>query len=64
MKQMLLQGQKDPRVFKIFVRISGAGNGCATFMGDWGGGILVSFGWGSADFIFMGAWIFFIGETM
>ena len=27
--------QKNPRVRKIFVRNSGAGNGCADFMGAW-----------------------------
>ena len=27
--------QKNPRVHKIFVRNSGAGNGCANFMGTW-----------------------------
>ena len=27
--------QKNPRVRKIFVRNSGAGNGCANFMGAW-----------------------------
>ena len=27
--------QKNPRVRKIFVRNSGAGNGCANFMGTW-----------------------------
>ena len=57
--------RKNPRVRKIRVRNSGAGNGCANFMdashvhkilrfggGFWGGG------GGSADFIFMGARIF------
>ena len=27
--------QKNPRVRKMFVRNSGAGNGCANFMGAW-----------------------------
>ena len=27
--------QKNPRVRKIFVRNSGAGNGCANFMDTW-----------------------------
>ena len=27
--------QKNPRVRKMFVRDSGAGNGCANFMGAW-----------------------------
>ena len=31
----LYQGQKNPRVRKIFVRNSGAGNGCANFMDAW-----------------------------
>ena len=29
------KNQKNPRVRKIFVRNSGAGNGCANFMGAW-----------------------------
>ena len=68
--------QKNPRVHKIRVRNSGAGNGCANFMGTWkncvlsarkpmsikflvlGGGGILGWGGGSADFIFMGARIF------
>ena len=56
---------------KCFVRNSGAGNGCANFMGApikflglGGGGVFWLFffwgGGGSADFIFMGARIFLI----
>ena len=66
--------QKNPRVRKIRVRNSGAGNGCANFMDTWkkyvlsaGKTMSVKFpffgvfflgGGGSADFIFMGARIF------
>ena len=69
--------QKNPRVRKIRVRNSGAGNGCANFMDTWknasvlqekpmsikflvlgGGGGILGFGGGGADFIFMGALIF------
>ena len=32
--------QKNPRVRKIFVRNSGAGNGCANFMGAWKNALL------------------------
>ena len=68
------QSQKNPRVRKIRVRNSGAGNGCANFMDTWkkcllsaGKTMSVKFpffgggffgGGGSADFIFMGARIF------
>ena len=66
--------QKNPRVRKIRVRNSGAGNGCANLMDTWkkcvlsaGKTLSVKFpflggGWGggSADFIFMGARIFLI----
>ena len=68
------QGQKNPfSVRKIFVRNSGAGNGCANFMDTWKKCLLSAgkthvhkiprfrggFGGGeSADFIFMGARIF------
>ena len=53
---------KKPRVHKCFSRKSGAGNGCANFMGHKilrfrGRGDLGSF-WESADFIFMGTGIF------
>ena len=61
--------QKNARVRKIFVRNSGAGNGCANFMGAWKNAFFLQeeptsvkflllgiFFWGgSADFIFMGA---------
>ena len=66
--------QKNPRVRKIRVRNSGAGNGCANFMDTWkkcvlsaGKPMSIKFsvfkggfggGGGSADFIFMGARIF------
>ena len=65
--------QKNPRVRKIRVRNSGAGNGCANFMDTWkkcvlsaGKTMSVKFlllgggglGGGGADFIFMGARIF------
>ena len=58
---------------KLFVRNSGAGNGCANFMGTWKNALLLQEkpmsikclllggGWkggGSADFIFVGARIF------
>ena len=71
--------EKNPRVRKIFVRNSGAGNGCANFMDAWkkasvlqekpmsikflvlgGGGGILGFWGGSANFIFMGARIFLI----
>ena len=66
--------EKNPRVRKIRVRNSGAGNGCANFMDTWkkcvlsaGKTMSVKFpffggglGGGSADFIFMGARIFLI----
>ena len=68
--------QKNPRVRKIRVRNSGAGNGCANFMDTWKKCVLsagkpmsikfpvfwggVGGGGGSADFIFMGARIFLI----
>ena len=68
--------QKNPRVRKIRVRNSGAGNGSANFMDTWKKSVLsagkpvsVKFllfrggfggGGGSADFIFMGARIFLI----
>ena len=32
---MQAEGQKNPRVRKIFVRNSGAGNGCVNFMDAW-----------------------------
>ena len=32
---MIRTVQKNPRVCKMFVRNSGAGNGCANFMGTW-----------------------------
>ena len=66
--------QKKRDVRKILVRNSGAGNGCANFMGAWSfcwktpmpikflllGGVLGFFrrGGGSANFIFMGVGIF------
>ena len=65
--------QKNPRVRKIRVRNSGAGNGCANFMDAWkkcvlsaGKPMSIKFrvleggfgGGGSADFIFLGAGIF------
>ena len=69
-----LQHSENPRVRKISVRNSGAGNGCANFMDTWkkcvlsaGKTMSVKFpffgggGWGGggrADFIFMGARIF------
>ena len=31
----ITENQKNPRGHKIFVRNSGAGNGCANFMGTW-----------------------------
>ena len=34
------QVQKNPSVHKISVRNSGAGNGCANFMGTWKNGVL------------------------
>ena len=68
------RSQKNPRVRKIRVRNSGAGNGCANFMDtskkcvlSAGKAMSVKFllfrgvflgGGGSADFIFMGARIF------
>ena len=68
------KNQKNPRVRKIRVRNSGAGNGCANFMDTWkkcvlsaGKPMSIKFrvlgggfggGGGSADFIFMGARIF------
>ena len=72
---MLVFIQKNPRVRKIRVRNSGAGNGCANFMDTWkkcvlsaGKPMSIKFcvlgggfgGGGSADFIFMGARIFLI----
>ena len=72
-------GQKNPRVRKILVRNSGAGNGCANFMDTWKKSVLsagkpvsVKFllfrgglggGGGSADVIFMGARIFLNGVS-
>ena len=65
--------QKNPRVRKIRVRNSGAGNGCANFMDTWKNAFFLQenhlrkifpfrlFFWGGgggADFIFMGARIF------
>ena len=68
--------QKNPRVRKMFVRNSGAGNGRANFMGAWKNAFFLQekthgrkippfrvFFWrggGSADFSFMGARIFLI----
>ena len=66
--------QKNPRVRKICVRNSGAGNGCANFMDAWKNAFFLQEthvhkiprfrggfgGGGSADFIFMGARIFLI----
>ena len=64
---------KNPRVRKIRVRNSGAGNGCANFMDTWKKCVLSAgknhvrkippfrgggLGGGSTDFIFMGARIF------
>ena len=75
----MLLFQKNPRVRKIRVRNSGAGNGSPNFMDTWkkcvlsagkpvsikflvlGGGGL---GGGSADFIFMGARIFLIVNSV
>ena len=72
--EFLVLLQKNPRVRKIRVRNSGAGNGCANFMDTWkkcvlsaGKPMSIKFrvlggvlggGGGSADFIFMGAGIF------
>ena len=67
-----ITSQKNPRVRKIRVRNSGAGNGCANFMDTWkkcalsaGKPMSIKFrvlegglGGGKADFIFMGARIF------
>ena len=66
--------QKNPRVRKIFVRNSGAENGCANFRGAWKNAFFLQekahvhyFGFwgggGSADSIFMGARIFLISVT-
>ena len=46
---------------KISARDSGAGNGCANFMGAWGGG-LGFLGRRAANFVFMDAGIFSILE--
>ena len=73
-RERFAKNQKNPRVHKIRVRNSGAGNGCANFMDackkcvlSAGKPMSIKFrvlggflggGGGSADFIFMGARIF------
>ena len=51
--------QKNPRVRKICVRNSGAGNGCANFMDTWKKRVLSAGKTMSVKFPFF--WVFFLG---
>ena len=57
--------QKNPRVHKIFVGNSGAGNGCANFMGTWKNCIFSAGKPMSIKFLVLGEgggfWVFFGG---
>ena len=53
--------QKNPRVRKIFVRTSGAGNGCANFMDAWKNASVLQEKAMSMKFLVLGGgiWCFF-----
>ena len=55
--------QKNPRVHKIYVRNSGAGNGCANFMGTWKNCVLSAGKPMSIKFLVLGGvfWVFWGG---
>ena len=57
--------QKNPRVHKISVRNSGAGNGCANFMGTWKNCVLSAGKPMSIKFLVLGGvfWVFWGGEV-
>ena len=54
--------QKNPRVHKIFVRNSGAGNGCANFMDAWKNALFLQEKTMSIKFLVLGFFLgFFLG---
>ena len=58
------RAQKNPRVCKIFVRNSGAGNGCANFMDAWKKSVRSAGKTISIKFLVLGGgvfWVFFGG---